>query len=992
MSNKILSSIVLLLLAGCKSEQPQMSDDIMPPLAGDAFEVLLKEGTQTTVSLKNIVIDPQGLPVTLESVVPIDQKCDTPTSIDQRALTFTVDNIEPELCSYRYSVKNHPAQASSSKTSEASSYVLKGVSDGSQLPPLSETTQVSTPITISITPIEGYTLDNDVVVLGDGRAVVDSIANTITYTPDAQGVTRLLYTMSNGERTDMLAGTVDIAVSDEGNTAPNALPVELATQPDGSGYYNINQPYTIDLSRYVSDADGDAVQLVQVKAWNANVALSAPDDPTNLSLTFQTDKPGEHYVTYVVSDHRGGYAVEQIYIVTYDLSSVATWEYIQKGTKIFSAPLTQSEALVAGVSFSDTYVDTNGSTIATFTFGQAEKLCESKGRLPTPTQLKELVSFEGGPEKKGWPVDLAYWADDGGVPTLVDLKTGESQAESKTEYNVTCFNEGGFAIDADTSDFEAVANRVDKAIITVKLTLNGTPVEGQFVEASSDDTNVTFDASNGITDTNGLVSFALSSFVARKVPVVVTYNGETLEQTVTFVADEDTATIYLDVITDNATYDDMNGNRVEATMVDINANPLSERKIIFDSPDTVTITDLSTATDALGKQDAKVVWGDSDIPLFDETVNVSARFTPSSGGPEVSATTEMTFTVPGVKICGGTVNNADDNAMGNCLKVATDALGNWYTSTPSSTVMDFLGYTTHNSATNKDDTYSGLESSFAQFRQDGGDGGQFSRWCKKLNTLKFGGRTDWRSPTLSELENLFGQQGNLSNLNWPTRSSYWSSSKTGSKYYNVDLTNNNSHADEVTKSYYASCISESDVIVPKIGMCGTGINDSDKENATGECLKVASDPDGRWYTSSPSIPAMKKLGYRQHNTSKNTGDTYASYNWEYGKEGPDGGVFATFRQDGEGDGQFDRYCKKLGTLEFAGKKDWRRPTVDELIELARLREDMWIGYGWPTVVPYYTQTYRGKYLEVIHLGNGSPGPYDSVTPTAPFYASCVSGP
>ncbi|TNZ83713.1 peptidase, partial [Vibrio parahaemolyticus] len=637
----ILSAAALLLLSGCGEEEApsQAFDGVMAPLASDAFEVLSKENGQTTVSLKNVVIDPQGLPLTLESVVPTNQNCDSPEAIDAQALTFTVDNVEPELCFYRYSVKNHPAQASQSKVSDANSYVLKGASASSLLPPLSETTQVGTPITITIAAVAGYTLDSDVVVLGDGGAVVDSVASTIAYTPNAQGVTRLVYTMTSDDGTDMMAGTIDVAVSDVGNTAPSVAPVDLTEQPGGAGYYDINQPYTIDLSEYVSDADGDDVQLVQVKAWNASVALAGPDEPSNLSFTFQTSMPGTHYVTYVVNDHRGGYGVEQVRIETYDLSSAATWKDIQKGAKLFSAPLTQSEALVSEVPFTSSHVDANGATVATFSFEQAQSLCESKGHLPTSENLLELVDFEGGPAAKGWPIDIAFWANDGGTPALIDLSSGATGTESSGGQYVTCLNEGGFVIDAESSDFDAIANGADKASIAVKLTLDGKPVEGQPIEASTENTNVTLDATTGTTDSNGLTSFALSSFVAEEVPINITYSGEVLTQNVTFSADEATSTLSLAVTKDDADFGSSDGNEVEATMVDINANPLVGRTVTFESDagDSVVITPTSEGTDATGKQKASIVWND-DPSSTDVTVNVTARFTPLSTGTEMTDT------------------------------------------------------------------------------------------------------------------------------------------------------------------------------------------------------------------------------------------------------------------------------------------------------------------------------------------------------------------
>ncbi|EPW6725677.1 Ig-like domain-containing protein [Vibrio parahaemolyticus] len=808
----ILMSAALFLLGGCGGEDnsSQTSNSIMAPLAGDAFEVLSKNDGQTTVSLKDVVIDPQGLPLTLESVVATGQGCDAPTAINAQALTFTVDNAKPELCFYRYSVKNHPAQVSLAKVSEANSYVLKSGSSTSQLPPLSETTQVGTPITIYITAVTGYTLDSEVAVLGDGGAVADSTASVITYTPNAQGVTRLIYTMTSDDGTNMMSGTIDVAVSDEGNTAPEVEPVELTTQPDDAGLYNINESYTIDLSSYVSDADGDDVQLIQVEAWNASVALAAPEDTSNLSFTFQTSQSGAHYVTYVVSDHRGGYGVEQVRIEAYDLSSVAPWDDIQKGAKLFSAPLTLLEAIGSENDFTSSYLDSNGANVATFSFEQAQRLCEGKGHLPTAENLVELKGFEGGPDTKGWPVDIAYWVNDGGLFDLA-LGTSVTGTPSADGHYVTCLNEGGFAIDAASSDFEAVANGIDEATVVVKLTFNGEPVEGQLVEASTSNTNVTFDATTGTTNSSGTTSFALSSFVAEVVPVNITYSGETLAQNVTFIADEATSTLSLAVTKDSAPGDGMNSNEVEATLVDVNLNPLVGRSVTFDSDvgDLVTFTPAES-TDATGKQKASVVWSGDSLSK-DTPVNITARFTRSTG-TEITDTAAMTFT-PGVTICGGAVNDANKiNATGICLKVATDADGNWFTSSPSIAVMNALGYTASNSANNSGDTYASTSTEsgsygpyggvFATFSQDGdgvvnpgdsgadgtneGINGQFDRWCQDLAAMGFAGKSTWRRPTSDELQDLYAANGNMwTARGWPANGSYWSSTVNGSRRYNT---------------------------------------------------------------------------------------------------------------------------------------------------------------------------------------------------------------
>ncbi|EOV3440929.1 hypothetical protein ACOW85_004600, partial [Vibrio parahaemolyticus] len=891
--------------------------------------------------------------------------------------------------------------------------------------PLSETTQVGKPIAISIAAVAGYTLDGEVVVLGDGGVIVDSVASSITYTPNAQGVTRLVYTMTSDDGMDMMSGTIDVAVSDVGNTAPDVAPVELTTQPDGK-LYDINQPYTIDLSGYVSDADGDDVQLIQVKAWNANVALTAPDDPSNLSFTFQTNMQGSHYVTYVVSDHRGGYSVEQVRIATYDLSSTATWHDIQKGAKLFSAPLTQSEALVSEVPFVSSHVDSNGSNVATFSFEQAQALCKSKGHLPTSANLVELVGFEGGPVAKGWPVDIAFWANDGGTPALINLATGAPETESASGHYVTCLNEGGFTIDAAASNFEAVANGAEQATIVVALTFGGNPVEGQLVEASTTNTNVTFDSTTGTTDSSGATSFVLSSFVAEEVPVSITYRGETLTQNVTFVADEATSTLSLVVTKDGAS----DSNEVEATMVDINTNPLVGRSVAFESDagSSVTITPASE-TDASGKQKASLVWNGSPLTA-DVVVNVTAKYTPLSTGTEISDTAAVTFTAMMPTICGGAVNDTDNlNATGNCLKVASDAAGNWFTSPPSIALMNELGYkgpgedATANSDSNSGNTYASTYTEsgsagpiggvFAKFRQDGqgvtnpgsgddnhaGINGQFDRWCQDLASRDFAGRATWRRPTLAEFANFRSEHGNLwKAFGWPAYFAYWTSTVNGPEFQWQSPLNFIFGVDLPSVSFYASCVAP-----PPPKICGTGVDDADKTNATGNCLKVATDADGKWFTSTPSIAVMDALGYTVGDSSTNSGKTYDFTHKETGASGPTDGVFAAFRQDGAGvvepgggddanagvDGQFDRWCQDLAVMGFAGKSTWRRPTLAELQGLYTANGNMWNARGWPAYRDYWSSRPTVSGYKIVHLLNGDVG---SVNPFFGYYASCVSNP
>ncbi|EMQ2878854.1 DUF1566 domain-containing protein, partial [Vibrio navarrensis] len=182
--------------------------------------------------------------------------------------------------------------------------------------------------------------------------------------------------------------------------------------------------------------------------------------------------------------------------------------------------------------------------------------------------------------------------------------------------------------------------------------------------------------------------------------------------------------------------------------------------------------------------------------------------------------------------------------------------------------------------------------------------------------------------------------------------------------------------------------------------CGGQLNDADKENAKGACLKIATNDAGQWFTSTPSLAMMEALGYTQAAGSVDTngGRTYASTYTEDGYYGPNGGVFARFDQlafnGGDGvNGQFDRYCQDLSAMTFAGKSDWRRPTKDELQSLQADNGSLWTGAGWPTTFYYWSVTPRSssRYYDVSLSHGGSPSSNNDGSPVHGIYASCVSG-
>lgn len=163
---------------------------------------------------------------------------------------------------------------------------------------------------------------------------------------------------------------------------------------------------------------------------------------------------------------------------------------------------------------------------------------------------------------------------------------------------------------------------------------------------------------------------------------------------------------------------------------------------------------------------------------------------------------------------------------------------------------------------------------------------------------------------------------------------------------------------------------------------GGGINDNNKTNVAGNCLKIreindTNDDKEKWFTSSPSLAVVNELGYTINDGKYNSGDTFARA-WIEKREGyGPAGTFALFRQDGEmvasresqsdeepgTNGQFDRWCQKLSTITFANRSNWRRPTLKELSALFEYDNEnnlsIYERFGWPAE-SYWSAT-KGRY-------------------------------
>ena len=554
-NNKRLFVYLLpLMLFGCGGETNEQNEHsshqeaVSSPVATDNYSQFLLDESQHVVSLSAHVSDPQGLPLTLERVEPLSQSCGMPV-VDKHHLSFTVAESIPETCVYRYVVRNHPENPQLDKESSAESVVLlSNETDSSLIPPISKSIKVDSELTIALRQElgsnypDGYTLNQDVVLLGDGVASADVSSDTILYQASSTpGDTRLIYSLSSDDGNNVKAGYVDIAVSSKGNSMPIA---ENIAGPE-SLYPNTN--ITIDVSGSVSDPDGDSLQLTDVYAYNANVAITDPLDVNNTKFNFSASQPGNYSVTYYVSDHRGGYAVAVVRIVVSEQPLPWNDIVLASGAR-YTAPWEKSSADIAGIYYQGTEPEVINGTeylIPLFSADAAQALCQSRGMaLPSQEQMNAL--FQARPDVANsdhWPTSLAYWSSSKSTANQqygFNMSSGaQILLPTSTPLIVTCVYPGelstlvskdnAYQTDLADGDFNTVAAYAKQA--------DGSPISGQRIYAFSDDENLKFESQSALTDSEGKASFKVRSALSGEFDVLVNYYSQSKSALVHFIDD-----------------------------------------------------------------------------------------------------------------------------------------------------------------------------------------------------------------------------------------------------------------------------------------------------------------------------------------------------------------------------------------------------------------------------------------------------------------------
>ncbi|MCK8084000.1 hypothetical protein [Vibrio sp. 1CM8B] len=351
-----------------------------------------------------------------------------PISVDDKG--FTIDATSANVCEYRYSVGAKSTRSitpmAMAETEESASTATARAAVGETvtiLAPLSSATSEGIAIPIDVSnggaiDTGVYTLSSDVTMPygtdSGSSAVASPSTNKITYTPGAGflGVERISYSYSDG--TNILTGDIDVSVSTSSNNAPTSSNFQFQDSVTGSTLVENGALIAIDVSSFVSDADEDAVTLQDVISYDATVSVTSDS-----TLEFSSTVSGVHYVTYVVSDGKGGYSSAVVSVtIEPQPSMVRDWQDITYNDTAnttdvtITAPMSKAEADYVRLPYSDTHIGDGVhspaySEITLHSFDEAMEICKSMGgRLPTQGELEQSIQLF---RSNNWPTDGSYW-------------------------------------------------------------------------------------------------------------------------------------------------------------------------------------------------------------------------------------------------------------------------------------------------------------------------------------------------------------------------------------------------------------------------------------------------------------------------------------------------------------------------------------------------------------------------------------------------------
>lgn len=782
------------LINGCEdSGTSALPVQNIAEIEADVGYATLQPGQKRYISLAEWVTVAGNANVIDLHVVQGDDSCGTP---DISGLGFYIQANQEGSCRIDYVVESVPGTNEISEQASSSVGILSSEDQQAELPPISVAINNNQLVTIDLPSKlgahypSGYVLSSSLTVLGAGSASADSVLNQIQFQANLEGLSRVIYTLESSDPAmpDTKVGFIDISVSGEASQPPVALPFTHSVQP------LVNQTVEIDVLGYISDPDNDPLQLVNVQSFYANVTSTDPSDVLNTKLNFTAAQPGLHYVSYMVSDHRGGFSSNIIEVRVQDPSQVRQWSDIELGLNVFSAPLTAQEAESQSVEFSGRLIDEGYNPaimMAIFSASKATDYCAGIGRLPTSSELSDLVAQKSPTTLLNWPNQTTYIADDAGYLNTVDLSTGGSTPYIKGHQYVTCYSDG--AMTTNVVNDRAIADGLAQVVVEVTLMLNGTPAVGEYIDAS-----ITGFAELGsrsvLTDGLGIARFTATSSTAEYVDMTFSYQSKVdVTERVEFIGNSDDSYLSsLTLVSDGAAADGFEVNHLTALVLDRNNNPVKDVNVDVliweETENSSTVAPTSLTTNELGEVYIEV------SNTEQEYVDVRAYYTSTNSPPEISF--------------------GDQRIQFYRYNTLKPVLANGLVWTPPFTEQEALDLEASDPNINF-----GPDMTYTEDGTYGPNGMVVARynWLHADDFcyyLDYAGHRDWRLPTEAELVSFYQSsqpdhpdKGIFTLHGWPTFYALWSSDY-GDPGYNRVVRLYDGNVDQALDTYsrYVSCV------------------------------------------------------------------------------------------------------------------------------------------------------------------------------------------
>ncbi|EJM7853817.1 Ig domain-containing protein [Vibrio parahaemolyticus] len=249
---------------------------------------------------------------------------------------------------------------------------------------------------------------------------------------------KMIYAYSNLEG-NVIQGLVMGSFSSVENSTPIASRRKITVA--------VGVDEVIDMKDFVSDSDGDKLQIIDIIDNSGSVKPYDKNDVYNLKLNANFTQAGSFDVVYVVSDHKGAVASNVISFIAKGSSEGLDNIFDDTGKGVYSFPENVDIATNSGhtgfltTSIEDGVTGVEGVEYPLYDVKKGSAVCALKGKkLPNRSEMEALWNKEGNLYSTNhWPVGQKYVGVDSLGGFQFDMSIGKLEEVTNASGYVTCY-------------------------------------------------------------------------------------------------------------------------------------------------------------------------------------------------------------------------------------------------------------------------------------------------------------------------------------------------------------------------------------------------------------------------------------------------------------------------------------------------------------------------------------------------------------------------